>query len=53
MVGSYYPNSKFTNKYKDGVSKTDAAPIIKYGEVALNMAEGCGRIGAVLLVWTD
>ncbi len=46
-VGSYYPNSKFNKKYKDGVSKTDVVPIIKYSDVALNMAEACARIGAV------
>ena len=42
-IGSYYPNSKFTKKYKDGVNKTDAAPIIRYAEVALNMAEAYAR----------
>jgi hypothetical protein len=42
-VGSYYPNTKFTKKYKDAVNKTDAAPIIRYAEVALNMAEAYAR----------
>lgn len=41
--GSYYPGTKFTKKYKDAVNKTDAAPIIRYAEVALNMAEAYAR----------
>ncbi|MFV8368185.1 RagB/SusD family nutrient uptake outer membrane protein [Flavobacterium sp. LB2R40] len=47
-IGSYYPNSKFTKKYKDGVNKTDAAPIIRYAEVALNMAEAYARTNDVV-----
>ena len=39
----YYPNTKFTKKYKDAVNKTDAAPIIRYAEVSLNMAEAYAR----------
>jgi hypothetical protein len=34
---------KFTYKYKDEVSYTDAAPIIRYAEVVLNMAEAYAR----------
>ncbi len=34
---------KYTNKYKDGVNYTDAAPVIRYAEVALNMAEAQAR----------
>lgn len=40
---AYFPNTKFTKKYKDGVNKTDAAPVIRYAEVALNMAEAYAR----------
>lgn len=36
-------NKKFTNKYKDGSTYTDAAPIIRYAEVLLNMAEAYAR----------
>jgi hypothetical protein len=42
-TAAYYPNTKFTKKYKDAVNKTDAAPIIRYAEVALNMAEAYAR----------
>lgn len=34
---------KYTNKYKDGVTYTDAAPVIRYAEVVLNMAEAQAR----------
>jgi hypothetical protein len=34
---------KYTNKYKDGVTYVDAAPIIRYAEVVLNMAEAHAR----------
>lgn len=34
---------KFTAKYRDGVNYTDAAPIIRYAEVLLNMAEAEAR----------
>jgi hypothetical protein len=34
---------KYTNKYKDGVTYTDAAPVIRYAEVLLNMAEAQAR----------
>ena len=46
-TSSYYPNTKFTKKYKDAVNKTDAAPIIRYAEVALNMAEAYARLNDV------
>lgn len=36
-------NKKFTNKYKDGATYTDAAPVIRYAEVLLNMAEANAR----------
>lgn len=36
-------NKKFTNKYKDGTTYSDAAPIIRYAEVLLNMAEANAR----------
>jgi hypothetical protein len=35
---------KYTNKYKDGVSYTDAAPVIRYAEVVLNRAEAQARL---------
>ncbi|WP_396211768.1 RagB/SusD family nutrient uptake outer membrane protein [Flavobacterium sp.] len=34
---------KYTNKYKDGGTYTDAAPVIRYAEVVLNMAEAQAR----------
>jgi starch-binding outer membrane protein, SusD/RagB family len=34
---------KYTNKYKDDVNYTDAAPIIRYAEVLLNIAEAHAR----------
>lgn len=34
---------KFTNKYKDVTEYKDAAPVIRYAEVILNMAEAYGR----------
>jgi hypothetical protein len=34
---------KYTNKYKDGTTYTDAAPVIRYAEVLLNMAEANAR----------
>lgn len=33
----------FTNKYKDDVNSTDAAPVIRYAEVLLNLAEAYCR----------
>ncbi len=36
-------NIKYTNKYKDGSTYTDAAPVIRYAEVVLNMAEAQAR----------
>uniref|UniRef100_UPI00374CF0F0 RagB/SusD family nutrient uptake outer membrane protein n=1 Tax=Flavobacterium sp. TaxID=239 RepID=UPI00374CF0F0 len=43
----YTPKSgiKYTNKYTDVTNKTDAAPIIRYAEVVLNMAEAQARLG--------
>lgn len=34
----------FTNKYKDDVNSTDAAPVIRYAEVLLNVAEAYCRL---------
>lgn len=34
---------KYTNKYKDGTGLSDAAPVIRYAEVVLNMAEALAR----------
>ena len=34
---------KYTNKYKDDVTYTDAAPVIRYAEVILNLAEAHAR----------
>lgn len=34
---------KYTNKYRDAVNYTDAAPVIRYAEVLLNMAEAYAR----------
>jgi hypothetical protein len=36
---------KYTKKYKDAVNYTDAAPVIRYAEVVLNMAEAYARTG--------
>jgi len=38
--------AKYTLKYKDDVNHTDAAPIIRYAEVLLNMAEAHARKAA-------
>jgi hypothetical protein len=38
--------SYFTTKYKDAVNQTDPAPIIRYAEVILTLAEAEARIGA-------
>jgi hypothetical protein len=35
---------KYTNKYTDVTNRTDAAPIIRYAEVVLNMAEAQARL---------
>lgn len=35
---------KVTNKYTDETNKTDAAPVIRYAEVLLNMAEAEARL---------
>ena len=37
----------YTNKYKDGVNYTDPAPIIRYAEVLLNIAEAYARTNNV------
>ncbi len=34
---------KYTNKYKDDVNYTDPAPVIRYAEVLLNLAEAYAR----------
>ena len=34
---------KYTNKYKDGSGLSDAAPVIRYAEVVLNIAEAYAR----------
>lgn len=36
----------FTNKYKDDVNSTDPAPVIRYAEVMLNLAEAYCRNGS-------
>jgi hypothetical protein len=36
---------KYTNKYTDITNRTDAAPVIRYAEVVLNMAEAQARLG--------
>lgn len=36
----------YTAKYRDGVNYTDAAPVIRYAEVLLNMAEAYARIAS-------
>jgi hypothetical protein len=36
---------KYTNKYTDFVTSTDAAPVIRYAEVVLNVAEAQARLG--------
>lgn len=36
---------KYTHKYKDDVTYTDATPIIRYAEVLLSMAEAHARLG--------
>ncbi|MDX6183089.1 RagB/SusD family nutrient uptake outer membrane protein [Flavobacterium sp. Fl-77] len=35
---------KYTNKYTDVTNRTDAAPVIRYAEVVLNMAEAHARL---------
>nr|WP_199002759.1 RagB/SusD family nutrient uptake outer membrane protein [Flavobacterium sp. ASV13] len=35
---------KYTNKYTDITNQTDAAPVIRYAEVVLNMAEAQARL---------
>ena len=40
---------KYTNKYKDVTDLTDAAPVIRYAEVVLNMAEAQARLSAANL----
>ncbi|MFH6994726.1 RagB/SusD family nutrient uptake outer membrane protein [Flavobacterium sp. FlaQc-48] len=35
---------KYTNKYTDVVNQSDAAPVIRYAEVVLNMAEAQARL---------
>lgn len=44
-TGMVFTNAgrKYTNKYTDEVNYTDAAPIIRYAEVVLNMAEAHAR----------
>lgn len=42
-------NRKYTNKYKDITDLTDAAPVIRYAEVVLNMAEAQARLSAANL----
>jgi hypothetical protein len=36
--------AKFTKKYSDAVARTDNAPVIRYAEVLLNMAEAIQRL---------
>lgn len=38
-----FSGRKYTNKYRDGVTYTDPAPVIRYAEVVLNMAEAYAR----------
>ncbi|NHN27107.1 RagB/SusD family nutrient uptake outer membrane protein [Flavobacterium jejuense] len=38
-----FSGRKYTAKYRDGVNYTDAAPVIRYAEVLLNMAEAYAR----------
>lgn len=38
-----FAGRKYTAKYRDGVNYTDAAPVIRYAEVLLNMAEAQAR----------
>ncbi|OXB23812.1 RagB/SusD family nutrient uptake outer membrane protein [Flavobacterium tructae] len=40
---------KYTNKYKDITDLTDAAPVIRYAEVVLNMAEAQARLSTANL----
>ncbi len=39
---------KYTNKYTDVTNLSDAAPVIRYAEVLLNMAEAYARMGSDL-----
>jgi hypothetical protein len=41
---------KYTNKYSDVTNLTDAAPVIRYAEVVLNMAEANARLATPDLV---
>ncbi|KQW98666.1 RagB/SusD family nutrient uptake outer membrane protein [Flavobacterium sp. Root420] len=40
---------KYTNKYTDVTNMTDAAPVIRYAEVVLNMAEAQARLSVANL----
>ncbi|MNQ21195.1 SusD family protein [compost metagenome] len=40
---------KYTNKYTDVTNMSDAAPVIRYAEVVLNMAEAQARLSAANL----
>ncbi|MFD1604227.1 RagB/SusD family nutrient uptake outer membrane protein [Flavobacterium artemisiae] len=40
---------KYTNKYYDVTNRTDAAPVIRYAEVVLNMAEAQARLSVANL----
>jgi hypothetical protein len=44
MVFTSAAGQKYTNKYTDVTNLTDAAPVIRYAEVLLNMAEAQARL---------
>lgn len=44
-TGGAIANRKYSFKYKDTTTRTDAAPIVRYSEVLLNRAEAKARLG--------
>ncbi|KFF06517.1 RagB/SusD family nutrient uptake outer membrane protein [Flavobacterium reichenbachii] len=44
MINTPASGAKYSNKYTDVTNNTDAAPVIRYAEVLLNMAEAQARL---------
>ncbi|MFZ0598855.1 MAG: RagB/SusD family nutrient uptake outer membrane protein [Flavobacterium sp.] len=44
MINTPASGAKYSNKYTDVTNNTDAAPVIRYAEVVLNMAEAQARL---------
>jgi hypothetical protein len=45
ILARAYPDAVFTNKYRDQATLSDAAPVIRYAEVLLMLAEAEARTG--------